>query len=240
MKRHFAAAAFTLAVLLALALPAIARADNASIHTLPSPAWAVEFGLSNASLSSFDGATISLRQQKSPHVAWRYGLSVSANRGHQEATRTGSSSTDRGVDENTTSNHSEILYVTRISIPHPDARIRPWYGASFELGWSGTHTLRESRSYSNTGTLLVEQVNEDRGRGPWVTFQALLGLEWSPAENFALHAQYGQGLRHRWFRNEGDSRQNYVTSQSFSHYEGPSREFSLYGSGVRAGVSVFW
>ncbi|MBI5170138.1 MAG: hypothetical protein HZA61_11660 [Candidatus Eisenbacteria bacterium] len=238
MPRRLTAPAFVLAALSLVAGPALA-ADPAT-HALPSPAWAVEFGIANASLTSFDGATISLRRQKSPHAAWRYGLSVSASTSKNDQERTASQSTQTSNDVLNTSSSNLALSVTRLTFPAPDAVVRPWFGAGLELGWSASKYERSTVYRDQNGGFDGSQGYEDRNHGPSAALMGLFGLEWNASDRFAIHAQYGQAVRYRRLFYEYDEHQVYTGGSSDYHREGPMSEWSTYGVSARAGVSVFW
>lgn len=234
------ALALAAALWFAAAFTAPASAQDATVHKLPSPAWAVEFGLANASLSSFDGAMISLRQQKSAHAAWRYGLSVSASTSKYESDRTVSSSTVFARDDNKHRTSDVSLSVTRLTFPAPDAVVRPWFGAGLELGWSSMREERSSIYYNTDGSISSARTYDDRQHGPSAGVVGLFGLEWSASERFAIHAQYGQAVRYRRLDNEYDETESYLSTDTFYHREGPTSEWSTSGVSARAGVSVFW
>lgn len=242
MMRRLPARALALASSLALAAafatPSLAQ--DATVHKLPSPAWAVEFGLANASLTSFDGATISLRQQKSAHAAWRYGLSVSAQTSNFEADRTASPSTGYARDENTRRTSDVSLSVTRLTFPAPDAVVRPWFGAGLELGWSTWREELSSTYYDANGAISSNRSSDDRQHGPTAGVVGLFGLEWSASDRFVIHAQYGQAVRYRRLDTEYDETENYLSTHNTNHNEGPLSEWTTNGVSTRAGVSVFW
>ncbi|MBK7367053.1 MAG: hypothetical protein IPJ04_03850 [Candidatus Eisenbacteria bacterium] len=234
------ALALAAALWFAAVFTAPASAQDATVHKLPSPAWAVEFGLANASLSSFDGAMISLRQQKSAHAAWRYGLSVSASTSNNDQDRTTSPSAQVSNDELKLSSSNLALSITRLTFPAPDAVVRPWFGAGLELGWSTSNYERNTTYYDQDGAFSGSQGFEDRNHGPSAALMGLFGLEWSASERFVIHAQYGQAIRYRRLQYEYDEHQVYVGASSDYHREGPMNEWSTYGVSARAGVSVFW
>lgn len=222
------------------ALAAPSSAQDATVHKLPSPSWAVEFGIANASLSSFDGATISLRQQKSPHAAWRYGLSVSASTSRNDQDRTASQTTQTSTDLTKSSSSNFALSITRLTLPAPDAVVRPWFGVGLELGWSASKYERSTVYRDENGAFDGSQGYGDRNHGPSAALLGLFGLEWSASDRFAFHAQYGQAVRYRRLFSEYDEHQVYTGSRSDYHREGPMNEWSTYGVSARAGVSVFW
>lgn len=242
MLRRLSAQALALAACLAItaALAAPSSAQDATLHKLPSPAWAVEFGIANASLTSFDGATISLRQQKSAHAAWRYGLSVSASTSRHESDRTVSSSTVFARDDDKHRTSDVSLSVTRLTFPAPDAVVRPWFGAGLELGWSSMREERSSIYYNTDGSISSARTYDDRQHGPSAGVVGLFGLEWSASERFAIHAQYGQAVRYRRLDSTYDETESYGTTDTRYHREGPTNEWSTSGVSARAGVSVFW
>ncbi|MFN8586657.1 MAG: hypothetical protein U0704_02560 [Candidatus Eisenbacteria bacterium] len=212
----------------------------ASGGPVKSPAWAFEFGLANATLTSFDGATISLRRQTSPGAAWRFGFSSSYSKSSNENDRNtvGSSLTAHDEDDNSTHNHT--LSVTRLWFPAPDAVVRPWYGLGLEGSWGGSHREHET-VFRDAGTVTGTQSYSDDSSGPGAGALALFGLEWNATERFVLHAQYGQALRWRRRNYTYDERQTYSsTPDVVYHREGPVTEWTFSGESARAGVSVFW
>ena len=238
LSAHALASAACLLFTAALAVPS--SAQDTTVHKLPSPAWAVEFGLANASLTSFDGATISLRQQKSPHAAWRYGLSVSANTSKYESDRSVTSTTLIARDDNRDRASDVSLSVTRLTFPAPDAVVRPWFGAGLELGWTTMRDERSSTYYNTDGSISSARTIDDREHGPSAGVVGLFGLEWSASDRFAIHAQYGQAVRYRRLDNTYDETEIYGTTDTRYHREGPLNEWSTSGVSARAGVSVFW
>ena len=238
LSAHALASAACLLFTAALAAPS--SAQDATVHKLPSPAWAVEFGLANASLTSFDGATISLRQQKSPHAAWRYGLSVSASTSKNEQDRTITSTTAYATDEIRNTSSNVTLAITRLTFPSPTAIVRPWFGAGLELGWTSSNYERSTVSREQDGAIASTQDYLDRNHGPSVALQGLFGLEWSASDRFAIHAQYGQAVRYRRLQFQRDEHQIYPDTRNDIRREGPLDEWTTYAVSARAGVCIFW
>lgn len=223
---------------LCLAPPALA----ASGGPVKSPAWAYEFGISNATLTSFDGATLSLRRQVSPNAAWRLGLSLSMSSSKTDYDRTASNTTQYAKEHNEDGNSSATLSLARLWFPAPESVVRPWYGVGLDFGWSSDRYERTTTYYDSGGANLNLQVQsyKNRSRGPAFGASAMFGLEWNASERFAVHAQYGQSVSYRRRQTDYDEIQTYYGSESRYHREGPTNDWSTSPNSARAGVSVFW
>lgn len=227
-----------LAVLAALCLAAPAFA--ASGGPVRSPAWAFEFGLANATLTSFDGATLSLRRQMSPNAAWRLGLSLSVNSSKSDFDRSASNTTQYSKEHNEDGASSATLSVARLWFPAPESVVRPWYGVGLDFGWGSDHYERTTTYYEPGGVVTSVQSYRNESRGPSFGASAMFGLEWNASERFAVHAQYGQSVSYRRRQTDYDEIQNYNGSESRYHREGPTNDWSTSPNSARAGVSVFW
>ena len=122
-----------LALALVLLAPAAHAADAQTVQ-LPARGWGVEFGIQGASLTTFDGGTITLRHQTSEHASWRYAASFSGN----------ALSAGRGLpfgvppfEQESDDDHrtSFAASLTRVTCLAPTSVIRPYLGLGGGAGW---------------------------------------------------------------------------------------------------------
>ncbi len=230
-------------VLFALALAAApARAGDLVAVPVPVPATAVEFGISGASLTAFDGGTLSLRHQRSAHAAWRCGLSVAGSFRHinGHGTNDDAYSPPPGSGENRRNNLTVGGSLTRLTYPAPDAVIKPYFG--FGVGGAWNEYLGESTT-TNTdaaGTFVSQNYSSAHSWGPTYAAFALFGLEWVVNPRFALHAEYGQSVSYAPMHSEQTSRDitGEITTRRSDTFT--DRLWAVDGRSVHAGLSVFY
>lgn len=214
----------------------------ASLHAPPARAVAeaplgraLEFEI-RGGLANFDGGTASVRFGHGEHAIWRFGLGLDARRTRvtqETLTPPGPSPTTR----ERTSDDRFVLsaQLTRLSVPWPERQLRPWYGLAVggraERRGSAVHVAYSLPDGTPTGEVRWSQSR----LSPTVYTAALVGLEYSPAPEFALHAQYGFGVQYRRAR-EKVRYQSSVTDDGLRDTD----DWQQYSTGARFGVAVFW
>ncbi len=215
---------------------AVIHARPALATTAPRMGRALEFEI-RGGLTNFDGGTASVRFGHGEHAIWRFGLGLEARRarGSQETHVPGAGTSSTTHDRTSDDAFSLSTQLTRLSVPWPDRRLRPWYGIAvggrLERRGNAIHVKYALPDGTPTGEVHWSQTR----LLPSVYTAALVGLEYSPAPAFALHAQYGLGVQYRRIREEVHY-QSSVTDDGVREID----DWQQYSTGARFGVAVFW
>jgi hypothetical protein len=226
---------------LALAV-APARAGDLVAVPLPAPASAAEFGISGASLTTFDGATLSLRRQRSAHAAWRYGLSVTGSFWHSDGHGAGTDTNTlpRVSDDDRYNRLIMGASLTRLTYPAPDAVIKPYFGVGLGGAWNESLDERTSTSAEINGALINQDYSSYHTWGPTYAAFALFGLEWVLNPRFSVHAEYGQSVSYAPTHSEQRFRNVAGETVTRRTETFTNRQWTLDARSVHAGLSVFY
>jgi opacity protein-like surface antigen len=202
----------------ALAAVAAVWASSAQAQDKPAPhlnrhywqhCWAVQFAVSNASLQSFDGATISLRRHFGQGSALRLGLTMGPVVFNEYQYESGSS--QRTQESNNQAAGFELEYIGYLG---PGTNVSPHL--TIGAGTGVTRSEVEDRFYSRSWN---------------VSLVAGFGVEWFVHHRVAVSGEYTAGLTY-----SDGFEDYYYGGNPPDHAEHQSLQ--LGGSKVRMGVAV--
>ena len=223
-----------LALALVLLAPAAHAADAQTVQ-LPARGWGVEFGIQGASLTTFDGGTITLRHQTSEHASWRYAASFSGR------VVSGGRGLPFGVppfEQESDNDHvaSFAASLTRVTCLAPTSVIRPYLGLGGGAGWATQRREATFTTFDASGAVVTQIHQTDRFWGPQFQVFGVFGLEWPVTTQLALHAEYGEFVS---YTREHSEQSSTGGSADFSA-SSLTRSWSFGDRRVLAGVSVFF
>ena len=233
------------ACLLLAGRPSLAQstegAEAGKHNSLTEGAWALQFAVAgNFTLTTLQGAVISLKRQLTPGHAIRLGiggaLSIGDNTNLNTSTQfdTITSTNSRSSQLNSSSIQLNLQYLW---YPDPGADVNLFFGAGPLVTYS--HSSSDGDIvYAATGSPSNSSVSSSESNSTALGLSGLLGAEWFAFRSFSLHAEYGASVRYSWFDSTTDDR---ITGQPFhSTSDRKSKGWSSPTSAVRFGVSVYF
>ncbi len=195
-------------------------------------AWAMQFQINqNFTLSSFQGATLSLKRHYSPSKALRFGLNLGGGFSNEKSrSEFGSQAESDGNNQNLGFACEYIVY------PSSDSRAKFFFGTGPSVNFSRS---KNTESQGNTQPLL-RSINKNT---IWSTgFSGVIGVEWFANSQISFLAQYSSFLGYSSARGEAVIEQAdgaggfSVSSKSFRNVDG----FNFRASAVNFGLSVYF
>jgi len=224
-------------ILMALVLilsPGVIFADEAEMEkpdTL-SNKWAMQFEIErDFDLSSFEGATLSLKRITSPGKAWRIGLDLNAGTDNREQTDI-YEDTLTSTNEIDSDRYAMTLSIFRVFEADPAAKLKFFWG----FGPFGGHSFSKSntRTVNTTGD---SAGNLSKSRTWRVGISGIMGVEWFFSKNMSLLAEYGSSLDYSW--NRTTQLTNYTTG--YSRYgERINKSWNFDADAVKFGLSAYF
>lgn len=191
--------------------PAYAQSDDAPDIE---DRWALQFQITeNFMLSDFQGALVSAKKQYSARRAFRFGVSINANRQEQTVDDAGDESVQTFNDQSLSLNAQWLRYFAS------ENRIKAYWGVGPAIGFSRRVIDREMQDVESESRILSLSG----------AAEGLIGVEWFIHSQISLTAEYGVAARYRWRQNEDDGEIAETT-----------RRFSLGNQGVLFGASVYF
>jgi hypothetical protein len=177
-------------------------------------------------LSSFDGATISIKKHTSARGAWRLGVTLNGDISRVRSTTSYGQDPYRQVDGSKADANAQSLGLglTRIIYPRSPSIVNFFYGVGPRLSFGRSHS-ESSPSVNSPATIRKER--------NWVVGLGLvMGVELFPYKSLGLSGEYGSSLVYRW--------QKYESSTTSNEQVSKSSGYSFSNGGLRFGISVYW
>ena len=207
--------------------------------------WTMDFGISsNLTLTTFQGATISVGKFATDYHKIRFGISVSATDGSGDHTGNNyNADTLSGRNTRTEENEGYAFEIKcqYLTYATPDAHTSMYFGVGPLAGISWSKSSREETS--TFGSSQSQSTSNSDQRTSSVGVLVSVGAEWFFSEHVSLHAEYG--LSAAYFRTKGESsgssKYSYPGSPTASSRISGSDSFSnwsLSGQNVLFGLSI--
>lgn len=214
------------AVAVLLIAPAVAIAQNENQRTsLVDGKSALNFEVNDDfDLTSFEGATVSLKHHYADNRAYRISISGMLSSQNSE-----NSTPVQGKSEVDYDRYSASVFLQRLYYRSPSSTTTVFYG----FGPRGGYNWQKSTTSSPFNSTRTETVSD----GWDIGLVALLGFEWFVRKEISLIAQYASSLRYVSRATEGKSGPdtNLVLTHSSTDH---SVQFDA--DAVRFGVSLYW
>jgi hypothetical protein len=185
----------------------------------------------NFTLSSFDGATLSIQRYTSAGGAWRLGVTLSGD--VQQMKNAGSFGSDSirrvGSSQNDINRQSLDLGLTRIVYPRPPSAVNFFCGIGPRFSYGRSHTEITS---TDARRVIGNAKNWTAGVG------MVLGVQWFPYKAIGLSGEYGSSLVYRW--QKAESRSLPDSGDEWGEEVTTNKGLSFGNGGVRLGISVYW
>jgi len=222
-----------------------ATADSLSRNSLTAGSKALLFQIDdNFQLSSFDGATISLKKQRSAKSAIRLGLSISGSLSDRDLDVDHQPPSDYvDVTDRDGSRISVSLSALFLSYPTSHKTTNLYFGFGPAVSISKNRSENSSERYSPS--YKRESTRTSRSLSISGVVAGAIGVEWFMSKTLSLTAEYGLLLRYI-YRDTDSTEKNIIT-----YYEGDTdwssvkhstidREFGLSSLPVKLGLSVYF
>jgi hypothetical protein len=205
-------------------------------NSLQEGTWALQFTIDrDFQLSSFQGATISLKKHRSDGSAWRLGLGLALAFDRFEEFSLSKSIGKRDTDENS---QAINIIIQKIVYLDPDASINFFYGYGPKASYSHSNSKR-------TDTTPPPSIASSKREIALHSFSAgisgVVGVEWFATESISILAEYGTILAYSTSKRTSTSRS---TSESgttnISTTDKVSNGFSLSADAVKFSLSAYF
>lgn len=206
------------ALLLILILSSVLSAQDKPKNSLADGSWSMQFRISdNFTLSTFDGALLSVKKHLSNKTALRLGVSGTYTNSDEDNTTT-------TEYEANSSRYYFGVKLQLIKYIHPESALSFYYGIGPNFGYvrDKSEVLYE-----------VEVSNrEDYTRSVNFGLFGSWGLEWFLKHNISVLAEYGGGFKY--------STEHKESIHGLNSSERDSHRFEFFNSNVNFGVSVYF
>ncbi len=218
--------------LLAAEVKAQTQEAPAAGSAMTKGAWAMQFHINdNFTLSSFAGATLSLKRHYSVNKALRFGLTIGGNFSNDKQ------SSETETKSETDDNYQNLGFSAKYMIyPAPDKRAKLFFGFGPSVGFSRS---KQTQRYTNS----QPQFRTENKSTNWSAgLGGMLGVEWFANSQISFMAEYSSFLGYHSARTERANKQEdgsggfIVSSESFRNVD----SFSFSASGVNFGLSVYF
>lgn len=190
---------------------------------------------SDIQLSSFNGATISIKHHTSASGAWRLGMTASFSTSTQESEEVMIVS-DPPISrlqfrEDDRNDVSLSVAAERLRYLNPSGPVSLFYGFGPMLSGS-RRTIESSVSTDDGPGSSSKNTTTSLGVG----LGGVIGVEWFPHEQIGILGQYGSNLLYSWKKSELETHAG--TQDRTSRID--SNDLTFRPDTVRLGVSVYW
>ena len=237
----FAAVAFTLLFTHDIRAQGNEPATSSRQNSLREGCWALQFQVNqNFSLSSFQGAVLSVKKHYSDDVAIRLGLSFSTTSSQfDQATRyLPPSDTIRSSNSSNSGGFNIRVASQYIYYTEPSAPINLFIGGgpivsysrfSHDFEWNNTN----GGNFSNSKTSSLENA--------WaVGISGAFGIEWFASEQISLLGEYGISAEYSWAKYTSTTSTSSNFGQQTQEGETNSKSFLISPALVKFGLSVYF
>ncbi len=246
MTNFTAISSIVLSLLFLPASTSWSQDSMAHANSLKPSSWALQFGISrDLTLSSFQGATISIKYHVTESNAWRIGLFVGGD-------LTNDNSASRQIQADTLfGNGSRVMsnkdFNTNLSLQYlwyidPHAPVNLYLGAGPSFSYSFNRQDGDQAT-TNPGYYSTRTITNGSGHQWGVGIAGVVGVEWFAANWFSLHAQYGEALWYQWGSSSSTSTQTMSSGPSPSLVQtesASSKGWRLSNQSVFFGLSVYF
>jgi opacity protein-like surface antigen len=219
--------------LVSLSLGAAAVRAEEDDTPLRAGVWALQFSVAeDFTLSSFDGAAVSIKRHFSPQSALRVGLELDLDDSSTEETRTDTDAESLLAQSESDSN-GEAVVVNAAYMRYAQT------GRVVRFVWQLGPELSVGRTdgRNSSGPLTSETTHKRWSVG----LAGSVGVEWFPTRRFGLHAEYGMAAYY-WSRTTIKQTEWVYPNQSSDRYrdESDMHGTALVSRAVRLGLSVYF
>ena len=226
-----------------------AQEQTVETNSLKPGAWAIQFAIGqNFTLSSFQGATISMKYHISTTNAMRVGISVFGNTGSSTSLTTPAQADTLGSSNsmNNSSNSQTIeLRAQYIWYLNPEGITHFFTGLGPIVSFRHGRDEREAINTYNSGSSNTwSKQTQTQISNSWsIGASALAGVEYFPTRLFSLHAEYDLYLTYQHEKSEFTSKflnSSGSYSSSTNNSTGIDNQWTLGGGGVTFGLSIYF
>lgn len=198
-------------------------------------AWAMQFHIdNNFTLSSFQGATLSLKRHYSPSRALRFGLNLGGNFSNSEESNLNAPSSE--ADGNQQSISLQGQYVHYAS---PQKRAKLFLGFGPSLGLS---RFSQTRTLTVTSSPQLQARNKENSSSWSAGVAGVIGVEWFANSHISFLAEYSSFLGYLSNRSESTA-ESQDENGNFIVVNKSKRNVNSFALNVRAvnfGLSVYF
>jgi len=226
-----------------------AQEQTSETNSLKPGAWALQFGISNLlTLTSFQGATISVKYQTSATNAWRAGVSIYGNTSTSTNIQTpiqGDTVSNTSSLNNFTIYENVMVKVQYIWYANSEGIIHFYSGAGPIVGYGKSTSDYQTINFNGRLSTINSNNNiTNNSSDTWsIGASGVIGVEYFPTRVFSLHAEYGNYLTYQSSKNKSTTREisNYgITNTEGTDGSGSSHGWSLSYGNVYFGLSVYF
>lgn len=178
-------------------------------------------------LTSFEGANLSYKHHYTDNRAYRIGVGVGVSHENRDEDASGSRWTEYDVSRSSISLTALKLYYRGIN-----ERGSFFWGLGPRIGYSHDKTTYETPEWEDDATT---EYTYDRANAG---VACVLGVEWFPARELSLLAQYGTVLEYSWNKNE--EKRTYEVERPDYFFNQQRSTVELGADVVRFGLSLYW
>jgi len=222
-----------------------AQVDSARTNSITENAMALQFGIRNSfTLSTFQGASISLQQHTSATNAYRYGITLGGNfnNGTSSYSQIEADTLSTGSSSSSSSANSASIALDVQYLWYAPLRNEAFFYSGFGPHGQYNHSHSE-QSLQYQPTDYVQAASNSSDANSWsLGISGLVGVEWFPARWLSLHADYEMVFQYRWLKTEMASSQTH-SSPPYPYGTNSSstlKQWELDNYGVNFGLSVYF
>jgi hypothetical protein len=223
----------------------LAQNQSADTTSLSEGMWALQFGIApNFTLTSIQGTSISAKYQLSTRNAIRGGMTISGYSNDGNSTTSGIyADTSIGSIPGSNSSNSLTIAFTGQCVWYAN----PGGAVHFYTALGPVISYNYAKSHSDNpyveGGYFYHYVSSSSSKQWGIGATGSAGVEWFPSQWFSLRAEYGESLQYQWRSTASSTDYSYtpkVNPSSHSENSGTSKGWTLGGSAVSFGLSVYW